>query len=97
MKQFQGNTTQFHNPGDEDTKALIRALTDPSILLLALSDLANVCLLKIRHDHTLLCQAFSLRRAICQWCVEMAASEKQEWIIRAAHGLAAAILCPTEG
>ena len=64
LKQFQVNATQFHNPRDEDTKALIRALTDPSILLLALSDLANVCLLKLRHDRTLLCQAFSLHRAI---------------------------------
>jgi len=97
MKQFQVNATQFHNPTDEDTKALIRALTDPSILLLALNDLANVCLLKLRRNRTLLCQAFSLHRAICQWCIEMAASEKQEWIVRAAHGLAAAILCPTKG
>ena len=96
MKQFR-NATQFHNPTDEDTKALIIALTDPSILLLALNDLANVCLLKLRHNRTLQCQAFSLHRAICQWCIEMAASEKHEWIVRAAHGLAAAICCPTKG
>jgi hypothetical protein len=36
MKQFQVDATQFHNPTDEDTKVLIKALTDHSILLLAL-------------------------------------------------------------
>lgn len=97
MKQFQVDATQFHNPTDEDTKVLIKALTDHSILLLALNDLANVCLLKLRHNRTLQCEAFSLHRAICQWCIEMAASEKKEWIVRAAHGLAAAIWCPTKG
>jgi hypothetical protein len=97
MKQFQVNATQFHNDTDEDTKALIIALSDASILLLALNDLTNMCLLKLKHDHTLQCQAFSLHRAICQWCIEMVASEKQEWLVRAAHGLAAVIWCPTKG
>jgi hypothetical protein len=95
MDQFQLSTTKFSNPADDDTKSLIRTLIDPIILRLALNDLANVCLLKLKGT----CgsyQAFSLHKAICEWSVQVIASEKQEWIIQAAHGLATAIMCPTE-
>jgi len=97
MERFQLSTTKFHSSTDEGTKALIRVLGDPTTLRLALGDLADVCLLKLRRNYTLVCQSFSVHRAICDWCVRIAAPEKQEWIIQAAHGLATTILLPATG
>lgn len=91
ISQFQLNETEVQNPPDEDTKALITALNDYTVLRLALNDLADVCLVKLKRDSTL-----SLHGAVCEWCVQTAASGKQNWIIQAAHGLAMRILCPTE-
>lgn len=96
MKQFQLNKIEDLNSTDEDSKALKKALDDHTILRLALDCLADVCLIKLKRKRAFSCQTFTLHGAICQWCVEVAASEKPDWIIQAAHGLAMVILDPTE-
>lgn len=97
MERFQKNSTKFCGSTDSATEALIRALGNPTTLRLALSDLADVCLLKLRRNRKLECQSFSVHRAICHWCVNIAAPGKQEWLVQATYGLATAILVPTAG
>ncbi len=92
MKQFQLDQRVVCDRTDEDTEALKRTLSDSTILPLALDRLAEVCLVKRKYNNTRSCETFSLHRAICQWCLEVVVSEKQDWLVWAAHGLAAGIL-----
>lgn len=96
MKQFQLNETEDYNSMDESKKALRRALSNHTALRLALDCLGDICLVKLKRNPGLFSQTFSLHRAICQWCVEVMALEKRDWMICAAHGLAMSILYPTE-
>lgn len=95
MDQFPLNEITFHDPMDEDTKALTTVLENNTVLRLALGDLASVCLVKLRRNRASSCQTFSLHRAVCEWCVQRAASEKKDWIIQATRTLALSILSPT--
>jgi hypothetical protein len=94
--QLHFNGNEDYNPVDEDSKALRRALSDRIVLHLAFDCLADVCLVKLKDNRALSCQTFSLHRAICQWCVKVIASEKRDWMIQVAYGLAVSILDPTE-
>lgn len=95
MKQFQLHVADYHNPADSDTVALKNVLSDPITLRLALDELNKACLVLLKRDSSGSCEGFSLHRAICEWCVEVAASGKKDWIIQAARGLAGGILRPT--
>ena len=95
MKQFQLRQTEDYDPSDAATEALKRALGDRTVLRLALDLLVDVCLVKLKRSPAL-GQTFSLHRAICQWCMEVVASEKRDWMIHAAQGLAVGILGSTE-
>ena len=97
MESFQFNSTKFCSSTDPATKSLIRALGNPTTLRLALNDLADVCLIKLRRNRTFECQSFSVHRAICDWCVRIAVPEKREWLVQATYGLATAILVPAAG
>ncbi|KAK5010378.1 hypothetical protein LTR28_010247 [Elasticomyces elasticus] len=61
FSEFQLNEFEVQNPMDKDTKALMTALKDHTVLRLALDDLASVCLVKVKRDRTL-----SLHGAVCE-------------------------------
>ncbi len=69
---------------------------DHALIHLFMLRLADVCLIKIRRNEGLSCQSFSVHKAICDWCIQRAASERPEWlkngILQAAHGLAISIV-----
>lgn len=96
MEKFQLDMGEYENAPDEETKLLQRALSDRTILRLALNYLADLCLVKLTRNRALSCQSFSLHKAVCEWCVEVTAHKKQYWIIQATHALAVGILCPSK-
>ncbi|KAL9094216.1 MAG: hypothetical protein Q9165_003356 [Trypethelium subeluteriae] len=100
MSFFEGFKLD-RNPGlehlDDDTEILKTVLNTSLELRLALKILAEFCLLKVKYENDRIMKAFTLHRAISQWCLEAMGPEKRSWIVEAANELAGRVVEVSQG
>lgn len=92
LNQYQRFLPDIQSEGDQESQYLVQALSTPETLQIALSQLANVCLVKrdsVR-DHPY--KSIMLHRAIRDWSLRTSLEGKQNWLLQATRGLVAATL-----
>ncbi|KAG9699739.1 serine carboxypeptidase, partial [Aureobasidium melanogenum] len=93
LNQYKGLLSDIQSEDDQESQQLVQVLSTPEALQLALSQLANLCLVKRDSVRGHPSKSIMIHRAIRDWSLQTSVTGKQIWLLQAARGLVAATLC----